>query len=207
MQDTVRLIKADELQPQPWKNGGGLTRQIAIYPPGAGLADFIWRISAAEVSAPGPFSIWQDIDRILLLTDGGPMQLTQTQTGRQTQLDPGARLYFAGETPYVSALPVGPVRDFNLMLRRKQAHGCVDLRKGAQQLPLRPGDTVLHCTHGQFQAVLPARLGGTQMLETGDTLHITLDYVPAFTLNLVPLTPDACLVDARINLYGSRAKG
>lgn len=205
MQDTVRLIKAAELQPQPWKNGGGLTRQIAIYPADAGLADFIWRISAAEISAPGPFSIWDDIDRILLLTEGGPMQLTQAHTGRQTQLDPGARLYFAGETPYVSALPAGPVRDFNLMLRRKQAHGCVDLRKGAQQLPLRAGDTVLHCTHGQFQAVLPARLGGIQVLEAGDTLHITLDYVPAFTLNLVPLTPDASLVDARINLYGSQA--
>ncbi len=201
MQDAIRFIAAATLRPEPWRNGGGTTRQIAIHPAAAGPDDFIWRISAAEVSAPGPFSIWPDIDRILMLTDGGPLRLIQKDSGRDTLLEAGARLYFAGETPYTAELPAGPVRDFNIMLRRKQAHGCVDLRSGRQSLPLRPGDTVLHCTHGRFRADLPSRLGGSRVLEAGDTLHLTLDYIPAFTLNLTPLEPEARLVDARINLF------
>ncbi len=205
MLDTVRHIPARELKARPWKNGGGITRLIAIHPEGAGDEDFIWRISAAEVSAPGPFSIWEGVDRILMLTEGGPMRLLRTDTGAETVLASGARLYFAGETPYAAELPAGPARDFNLMLRRRQAHGCVDLRSGAHQLPLRPGETLLHCTHGRFRTTLPPRLGGERLLETGDTLRITLDYVPAFTLGLTPLDPDARLVDARINLYPGAA--
>ncbi|MBV2181793.1 MAG: HutD family protein [Castellaniella sp.] len=201
MQDIIRFIAAQELQPTPWKNGGGVTRQIVIHPADASADDFIWRISAADVASAGPFSHWEDIDRILVLTEGGPMRLIRTDTGRETLLEAGTRLYFAGETPYTAELPAGPVRDFNLMLRRKQAHGCVDMRSGHQKLPLRPGDTILHCVQGRYQADLPAHLGGRRILDTGDTLHITLDYVPFFTLDLSPLTPDARLVDARVNLY------
>lgn len=201
MQDTIRYIPAAELQATPWKNGGGVTRQIAIFPADANMDTFIWRISAADVATDGPFSYWEDIDRILVLTQGGPMRLTRTDTGQESLLDTGARLYFAGETPYTAALQAGPVRDFNLMLRRKQAHGCVDMRSGPQKLPLRPGDTILHCVQGRFQTELPAHLGGERTLETGDTLHITLDYVPFFPLILTPLTPDARLADARVNLY------
>lgn len=201
MQDAIRFIPAAELRPVPWKNGGGTTRQIAIFPDDAGSGDFVWRISAADVASDGPFSHWEDIDRILILTEGGPLRLTRTDTGQETLLDTGARLYFAGETPYTAALTAGPAKDFNLMLRRKQAHGCLDMRSGAQQLPLRPGETILHCVRGRFQADLPARLGGQQVLDTGDTLRITLDYVPFFKLELTPLTPDARLVDARVNLY------
>ncbi|MFT0533340.1 HutD family protein [Castellaniella hirudinis] len=205
MQETIRLIPSTELIPSPWKNGGGSTRQIAIFPADAGMDDFIWRVSAAQIAADGPFSYWEDIDRILMLTHGGPLRLTRSDTGQDTLLETGARLYFAGETPYDAALAGGPAQDFNLMLRRKQAHGCVDMRSGRQKLSLRPGDTLLHCVQGRFQTSLPPHLGGQRLLDTGDTLHITLDYVPFFGLELSPLTPDARLVDARINLYPAAA--
>jgi environmental stress-induced protein Ves len=201
MHDTIRFIPAAELRPQTWKNGGGVTRQIAIYPEHAAQDDFIWRISAAEVAQPGPFSFWPDIDRILVLTGGESMLLTRTETGAQHRLMRGERIYFAGETAFDAALPDGPTRDFNLMLRRKQAHGCVDMRRSAQKLALRPGETVLHCTDGRFELRLPQRLGGMRTLDTGDTLWLTLDYIPAFTLDIAPGTDDARLVDARINLY------
>lgn len=201
MHDTVRFIPAAELHPRPWKNGGGVTRQLAIYPEHATQDNFIWRVSAAELTQPGPFSIWPDIDRILILTGGESMLLTRTETGQQQRLTRGERLYFAGETPLEAALPDGPARDFNLMLRRKQAHGCVDMRRTAQKLPLRPGDTLLHCTADQFTAHLPERLGGLRTLDTGDTLWLSLDYIPAFTLDITPAAGDAQLVDARINLF------
>lgn len=132
------------------------------------------------------------------------MRLNRTDTGQETLLETGTRLYFAGETPYTATLPGGPAKDFNLMLRRKRAHGCVDMRSSGQKLPLRPGETFLHCVQGKFQTGLPAHLGGERLLDAGDTLHISLDYVPFFPLILAPLTADARLVDARINLYPQR---
>lgn len=201
MHDTVRFIPASELHPQPWKNGGGVTRQLAIYPEHATQDDFIWRVSAADLTQPGPFSTWCDVDRILVLTGGESLLLTRTETGQHQRLMRGERIYFAGETPFEAALPDGPVRDFNLMLRRKQAHGCVDMRRTAQKLPLRPGDTLLHCTDGRFSARLPERLGGMRTLTAGDTLWLSLDYIPAFTLDITPETEDARLIDARMNLF------
>lgn len=204
MQDAIRFTAATELVPESWNNGGGTFRQIAIHPDGVGPDACTWRIGATTLATPGPLATWQDMDRILLLTDGGPLRLVRHDTGRETLLEAGARLYSAAETPYAAEPQAGPVQAFDILLRRKQAHGCVDLRSGHQALPLRAGDTVLHCIRGGFQADLPARLGGKRTLAAGDTLHITLDYVPAFTLDLTPLAPDARLVDARLNLYPGR---
>ncbi|HEX7387750.1 MAG TPA: HutD family protein [Castellaniella sp.] len=205
MHDQIRILTAQETPVQPWKNGGGLTRQLAIHPDSANPDDCIWRVSAAEINTSGPFSIWSGYDRILMMTDGDAIQLTRTDTGGVTHMGPGSRLYFAGETPYTAELLGGPAHDFNLMLRRKHAHGCVDLRRSAQAIALRPGETILHCTQGVFRLDFPPRMGGPRTLAIGDTLHLTLDYIPAFRLNIQPETPNACLVDARINLYPGTA--
>ena len=37
----------------PWKNGGGLTREILKVPADADAFD--WRLSLATIAAPGPF--------------------------------------------------------------------------------------------------------------------------------------------------------
>ena len=59
-----------------WKNGKGSTREIATHPEGASLESFLWRVSMAQVNAPGPFSVFQDCDRILCVVRGGPLHLS-----------------------------------------------------------------------------------------------------------------------------------
>jgi environmental stress-induced protein Ves len=46
----------------PWKNGGGETTEIAVFPDGAGLSDFDWRVSMARVDGDGPFSSFPGIE-------------------------------------------------------------------------------------------------------------------------------------------------
>ena len=58
------------LAAMPWKNGGGTTQEIACWPPGAGLSEFGWRVSIATIAAPGPFSVFADIDRSIMLLEG-----------------------------------------------------------------------------------------------------------------------------------------
>jgi environmental stress-induced protein Ves len=53
-----------------WKNGGGLTREIAVYPESAGTEDFLWRVSIAKIERPGPFSRFPHARRRLMLLEG-----------------------------------------------------------------------------------------------------------------------------------------
>lgn len=72
---TVRILRAADLTPTPWKNGGGLTREIATGPEGAGAGAFDWRVSLADVTADGPFSAFPGVDRILTVVEGAGMDL------------------------------------------------------------------------------------------------------------------------------------
>lgn len=108
----------------PWKNGGGVTREIAVHPPGAAMDDFAWRISLADVAADGPFSAFPGVDRILTVIEGGGLLLDLA--GKVVRLDGDAPpLAFAGETPVSATLGEGPIRDLNLMVRRGHWRGAV----------------------------------------------------------------------------------
>jgi environmental stress-induced protein Ves len=48
----------------------GTTREIAVFPPGAGMDDFIWRLSMATVEQAGPFSAFPGIERVLAVLNG-----------------------------------------------------------------------------------------------------------------------------------------
>ena len=113
---TVR--RREEHRRMPWKNGLGVTEEIAIAPEGATLADsFLWRLSSALVQADGPFSLFPGYDRTLVVIDGAGMILDAD--GKRTTL---ARLdapfVFPGEASVTSALSEGPIRDFNVMALR-----------------------------------------------------------------------------------------
>jgi environmental stress-induced protein Ves len=119
-----RLIAPSQYRRMPWKNGGGVTEEIATHPEGAGLESFDWRVSIAEVARDGPFSIFSGTERTITLIDGAGMRLS---SGRRdvvlrTPFEPYA---FDGEDPIDCALLSGPVRDFNAMVRRERARGSV----------------------------------------------------------------------------------
>src|SRR5438105_15428583 len=67
---TLRILRAAERPPTPWKNGGGLTREVIVHPPGSDLSRFDWRVSLAEIRAPGPFSSLPGIDRRMAVLEG-----------------------------------------------------------------------------------------------------------------------------------------
>jgi len=111
------MLRAAERVPLPWKNGGGLTREVAVHPPGSDFAGFEWRVSIAEVRAAGPFSAFPGVDRSLAVLAGA---LSLIIAGREP-LTLGAAAppaHFPGELA-VSAEPIGgAVTDLNVMTRR-----------------------------------------------------------------------------------------
>jgi environmental stress-induced protein Ves len=53
----VRIIRAQDCQTTPLKNGGGSTTEIAAAPAGASLETFDWRTSMARVGSDGPYLV------------------------------------------------------------------------------------------------------------------------------------------------------
>ena len=111
------VLRAATRRTVPWKNGGGVTAEIASFPPGSGMDDFGWRISTALVEAAGPFSIFGGIERILTVLEGR-LALRFAADHRLVVLDCGQCHHFPGDVA-VEGFPVsGPVRDLNVMVRR-----------------------------------------------------------------------------------------
>ncbi|MFG2663779.1 HutD family protein [Streptomyces sp. NPDC048387] len=137
-----RILRAADRTAAPWKNGGGVTREIAAGPEGAGTEDFDWRVSLAEVSADGPFSRFPGVDRTLTLAEGAGMELTLA--GARRRLDeryvPGD---FPGDEPTDCRLLDGPVVNFNVMYRRGRVEAHTAVILGALALAAPPRTTLL----------------------------------------------------------------
>lgn len=105
--------------PVPWKNGGGSTRELACWPPGAGMDSFAWRVSVATIARPGPFSAFSGVDRQIMLLEGDGVHLQgaagQWQHALTQRWEPFA---FSGDEPVDCHMLGGVSTDFNLMLRR-----------------------------------------------------------------------------------------
>ena len=111
------IIRFAALAAVPWKNGGGVTREYAVHPEGAGLDDFEWRVSSAEIRQDGPFSRFEGIDRALVVLEGDGVELRFPD--RLILLSPASDpLDFPGDSPVTARLTGGPVRDLNVMTRR-----------------------------------------------------------------------------------------
>jgi environmental stress-induced protein Ves len=112
----LTVLPAADRIAMPWKNGGGITREVAAHPPGSDLDSFIWRVSMAEVAQAGPFSCFPGIDRVLTVIEGA-LDLTIAGQAPIT-LTPQSEPYaFAADAPCSAALDA-PVSDLNVMVRR-----------------------------------------------------------------------------------------
>ncbi len=156
----------------PWKNGGGTTLQLAISPAGAGLEDFAWRISSAQVAVGGAFSSFPDIDRSLAVLAGKGLRL-QREGGRIETLNSGGAIAtFPGEEAIDAQLLDGPITDLNLMTRRGLWTHQVQLLKWQGTEGLENDAAVLLLWNAAQSAVEVNAGGATHQLVAGNGLLI-----------------------------------
>ncbi len=178
---STTLIRADALVAMPWKNGGGVTREIAVGGPDGRPTDaaaaaatfdaFSWRVSVADVAQPGPFSRFDGVDRTLVLLSGAGMTLVEDGGARHVLARPLDRLAFAGETSLRAELHDGPTRDFNLMVRRELARGDVAVWCGGARERLDADTMLLFCVAGELAVALDGS-AASHTLRPFDTLRI-----------------------------------
>lgn len=103
----MSVVRADDVAPQPWPNGGGTTRELL------GAADRSWRISLAEVVSDGPFSVFAGQHRLLTVVEGAVLSLEVD--GDTHVVEPLRPFAFSGDADVVASVPEGPVRALNVI--------------------------------------------------------------------------------------------
>ena len=104
-------IDPHTVPPQRWRNGGGWTRELLIWPD-----PMHWqlRISLATIEVAGPFSTFVGVQRSLTVIDGPGIVLTiDGETHRQT-VDSDPITFDGGARTHCTPLE-GPTSDLNLM--------------------------------------------------------------------------------------------
>lgn len=95
----------------PWKNGGGITQELCKW----GEDPFEFRISVARVSQDGPFSLYPEHDRALVLLEGSLKLFKARET---LVLETHSPYFFSGDEVITSTLINGEVRDFNVIYKK-----------------------------------------------------------------------------------------
>jgi len=122
----MRIVAPAEFRAQPWKNGGGVTHEIVRWPDSE---DYDVRISLADDRVAGPFSQFPGYRRWSFLAGTAPIVLEVA--GRPHELVAlGDHLEVGGEVAIRCALPAGPTRLLNFLVR----HG-VDAQIGRGPCP------------------------------------------------------------------------
>jgi uncharacterized protein len=116
----MKAIRASDYITRPWKNGGGTTREVVVFPAGATYETFGWTVSAARVDREGPFSIFPNADRTMAILSGASLALhglASTLINLTTNSDP---FTFPGDAAVTATLGGGAIENMNMMVRRDQ---------------------------------------------------------------------------------------
>jgi len=169
---STRLLKAADYRRKPWKNGGGETVEIAVFPQKATVADFDWRVSMATVASDGPFSSFPGIDRTLSILEGDGLALDVEGRPPIVLTASDTPLAFPADAATSATLLGGSITDLNVMTRRGAFAHSVRKRRiaGAQPLESRAQTMIVFCHKG---SVVLTEGGGEARLSALDTAIVT----------------------------------
>ncbi|RWP45588.1 HutD family protein [Mesorhizobium sp.] len=189
----MRILRAAEYRSMPWKNGGGVTTEIAVSPAGAALDDFDWRVSMARVESGGPFSAFAGVDRTLAVLEGEGIILDIAGRPAATVTKVSAPLSFPADVPTQAALIAGPITDLNVMTRRGRMTHTVErvVISAPTDIHSAADATLILCFDGEITmaGAAPVRIGPRDtLLLSPDALKRRLE--PARTATLFVIRSD-----------------
>lgn len=161
--ETLRFA---DLEPVTWRNGGGITRELAREAMHEEGTDPGWRVSIAELDRPTPFSTFAGLARHFTVVGAQPVTLMFGE--RRVELAPLDSLAFAGDASLSCLLPDGPSRALNLMYNPQRWRASIAW--------LDPGEALTHdgdCETLLLAVIGSARLAGSPSarLDCGDAWH------------------------------------
>jgi uncharacterized protein len=137
----MKIIRAVDMISKPWKNGGGTTREVVIFPEGSNYDDYGWMASAARVARDGPFSHFPNADRTMAILSGTSLSLHGLGPSPVTLTTASAPFTFPGDVPVTAALGGVPIENMNMMVRRDQFGHSMRRLVTSDPVPVKPRGT------------------------------------------------------------------
>lgn len=182
-QPTLTPLPPESFRSKPWKNGGGVTLDIAdACAPGAdpaGWEGMIWRLGRTAIVQPGPFSDLTGYERLQAVIVGSGLVLD----GADGEIDlrqPFRPVRYDGGIPLVSRLENGPVEVLNLMVDRSLCAADLVVPVAGQDMALGRGIHILYAP----DAAVTGRCGAEAFtVPGGHALRIDADADVALTVD------------------------
>lgn len=158
----LRIIPQSEFKEGRWRNGQGVSWEIASYRE-EGAADFSWRFAKARIDSDVPFSIYPGMDRVFMMLEGGGMDL-EFEGGNILHVhEKFVPHEFSCDVPLNCKLLGGSSMDLNLFVAKgKWRAECeVVAIRGTRQFDFENPITIIYALEGR------CTIAG-QALEVGD---------------------------------------
>ena len=110
----AELLRAADRTAQPWRNGGGVTFEVARRPHPSAAREYLWRVSIARVASAGPFSAFHGFQRLIMVIEGDGMSLRGLGAA-DIALERDQPRRFDGAAAVDGLIPRGPVSDLNVI--------------------------------------------------------------------------------------------
>lgn len=111
---TWHVVRLVDCRTQPWRNGGGSTRELLAWPD---KTHWQLRVSVAEIAHAGPFSAFPHVERWFAVVTGAGVSLALPQGA--ANIGPNDEpVRFDGEWAPHCHLLDGPTEDLNFMVQR-----------------------------------------------------------------------------------------
>jgi environmental stress-induced protein Ves len=157
----MQLLGPQDYRRTPWKNGGGVTTDIAH-------EGDVWRFSRTPITASGPFSDYAGFDRVQMLVAGHGLVL-ETPDGEIDVRTPFKPVRFAGELAITSRLEAGPVDVLNLLGDRSRVMLDLAVLEAGESRHLGSGLHIAYCPGG---AAIVRLRGEARDLAADHALHL-----------------------------------
>jgi environmental stress-induced protein Ves len=124
----IDVYPIESIPPEPWRNGGGVTRTIAT-------GGTRWRVSLASIERDGPYSRFPGMSRVSLILSGEGVLLTSKDA--LVQLRPLVAEEYDGDADWDATLVDGPSMALNVISAKGQYS--VNARHVAEPVAVRAG--------------------------------------------------------------------
>lgn len=147
------MLDPADVAPQPWRNGGGVTRELATGPG--------WRVSVADLTAAGRFSSYPGTSRLFTPLDDGVVLAVDEARCETRRHRP---VVFPGDAEVELVELAAPSRALNVITRADAPAPAVRVDALAAAAPAAPppllsvllGDHVAHIWLTPIPATTPA---------------------------------------------------
>lgn len=135
MKIATQTVLLSEVRATPWKNGGGVTRELLAWP---SADDWSIRVSVADIERDGPFSSFPGVERHFAVLEGEGVELDNLGIVRACD-EP---VKFDGDFQRECRLLAGRTRDLNVMIRTVHGHGFLRKQVAGTEFPVANHATV-----------------------------------------------------------------